>query len=238
MAAELKELKKLADGSPSPQNNKRAEEVLLAFKEAICDFTTLPPNNTKTAQSQKERTLAMQGYETACVLAAKNILTVDSALERHAQLLQPYYFDYRAELGDSSKRGEILALELLSLLVGKKLGDFYSLMERIPLKERSDKYINYVVELEKNLMEGNYNQLLKTRQKSPSTLYKALLNKLESTVQDEIASCIEQSYPSISLAAAAKLMNVKPQDVLNYAEGKENWKVTNQQIGKLRLKNR
>jgi len=25
-------------------------------------------------------------------------------------------------------------------------------------------------------------------------------------------------------------MNVKPQDVLNYAEGKENWKVTNQQI--------
>jgi len=92
-----------------------------------------------------------------------------------------------------------LGLELLSLLVGKQLGDFYCLLERIPLNERTVKCIDYVVSLEKHLMEGNYNQLLKMRQKSPSSLYKSLLNNLEATIQDEVASCIEQSYPSISV---------------------------------------
>ena len=114
----------------------------------------------------------MQGYEVACILAAKEILDMDSALQRHTQLLRPYYFDYRQvsdcssysvdtmpnnilaqELGDSPKRGEILGLELLSLLVGKKLGDFYCLLEVIPLKEQNDKFIGYVATLEKHLME-------------------------------------------------------------------------------------
>lgn len=221
----LKELAKLSQGSPSAESSAKAEDLLLKFKEEICDFTTLPPSTEKTAKSKKERETAMKGYEIACVLAAKNILTVDSALERHAQLLRPFYFDYRQELKKSDQRMEILALELLSLLVGKKLGDFYCLLELIPIDEREDKYVNYVVTLEKLLMEGNYNQLLQMRKKSPSSLYKALLNNLESTVQDEIASCIEQSYPSIPVASAAKLMNVKSEDVIRYASDKENWKI-------------
>jgi len=232
MAAELKELKRLSEGSASAQATEEAERALLAFKEALCDYESLPPNTAVTSNSKGERKTAMQGYEYACILAAKNILKGESALERHVHLLSPFYWDYRQELGDSPKRGEILGLELLSLLVGKQLGDFYCLLERIPLNERTVKCIDYVVSLEKHLMEGNYNQLLKMRQKSPSSLYKSLLNNLEATIQDEVASCIEQSYPSISVESAAKLMNVKPDDVLKYANDKELWKIKNGIISK------
>ena len=151
---------------------------------------------------------------------AKNL-----ALERHVLLLRPFYFDYRKELGDSSKRSEILGLELLSLLVGQELGDYYSLLERIPLEEKSDKYIAHVMSLEEFLMEGNYNQLLLARKKSPSKHYKTLLEELEITVRNEVASCIEQAYDTISMDAAAKLMNCKKDTLQAIAMQRENWTI-------------
>lgn len=147
------------------------------------------------------------------------------ALERHVLLLRPFYFDYRKELGDSPKRSEILGLELLSLLVGQELGDYYSLLERIPLEEKADKYISHVMSLEGYLMEGNYNQLLLARKKSPSKHYKTLLEELEITVRNEVASCIEQAYDTISMDAAAKLMNCKKDMLEAIAAQRENWTI-------------
>jgi len=95
MAAELKELKRLSEGSASAQATEEAERALLAFKEALCDYESLPPNTAVTSNSKGERKTAMQGYEYACILAAKNILKGESALERHVHLLSPFYWDYR-----------------------------------------------------------------------------------------------------------------------------------------------
>jgi len=191
----VKELKKLVDGGKL----KQGEEVLRKAKFAMSSLQSLPPNNELTSTSKAERSLARDVYESAVVLSVKS--KDMKSLERHLVLLRPFCCEYRSELGESPRRSELIALELLFLLVESRLAEFHSLLELVAMGERDDKYIAFVVSIEQYLMEGSYDKVLAARKKTPSDVYSWLLESLEETVRDEIASCIEVSYPVLSLVS-------------------------------------
>ena len=181
-------------------------------------LTTLPQEDPGTLR------LARDVYEAACKLC---VARKDSAaLDRQLVLLRPYVFEYRAVVGDSADRFVLIGLELLQLLVAARLGEFYSLLELVAIPERSNKFIAFVVDLERELMEGRYNNLLRARRDSPSQLYEWLLEQFESTVRDEIASCIEVAYPSLTMTELCRLLNLAVvEDVVAYASGREKWAI-------------
>ena len=103
-------------------------------------------------------------------------------------------------------------MELVLLLLDSRLREFYSLLELISVEDRASDPISLVVELERQLMEGSYDLVLQT-QLSPKALpYAWLLELLESTVKEELASCIEVSYPKISVAKAKALLKEVPEE--------------------------
>lgn len=188
-----KELKKNAEAGKVAAG----QDVLRKAKIALTSFASLPPSQEATRTSKKERTVARDVYESAVLLsvAAKDI----RGIERHLLLLRPFNFEYRKELGDSSKRLEMISLELLTLLVEQRLAEFHSLLELVPLAERENKFVTFVVELEQFLMEGSYNKVLAARKRAPSKVYSWLLESLEETVREEVASCLEVSYENLTL---------------------------------------
>uniref|UniRef100_A0A7S2WG96 CSN8/PSMD8/EIF3K domain-containing protein n=1 Tax=Mucochytrium quahogii TaxID=96639 RepID=A0A7S2WG96_9STRA len=191
----VNELKKQVDEG----NIKDGEGTLGKLKLELMSMATLPPNQIVNAQSKKERLFARQVFELAVLLSVK---ARDIAkLERHMLMLRSYNFEYRTELGDSPRRDEMIGLELLTLLVDSRLAEFHSLLELVPMKERENIYVTFVVELEQYLMEGSYNKVLAARTRTPSSIYTFLLENLEETVREEIAGCIEVSYPSISIVS-------------------------------------
>ncbi|GBG34708.1 26S proteasome non-ATPase regulatory subunit 8 [Hondaea fermentalgiana] len=220
-----KELRKTAEAGKVSSG----EEVLRKAKRELTEFEALPPNTEVTRTSKKQRQLARDIYESAVVLSVA--ANDKAAIARHLQLLRPFNFEYRDEIGDSSRRAEMIGLELLVLLVQQELAEFHSLLELVSMKERNDKCITFVTELEQYLSEGSYNKVLGARKRTPCKTYSSLLESLEETVREEIGSCIEVSYSSISISAAQKLMNLSSQKALeDYMTSKDNWEVNGSTI--------
>lgn len=69
----VKELKKLSEASLGEETRQRAKTAVREFKKLLVKFKYLPPSTKKEKGSKSERTVAMQGYEYACILAANRV---------------------------------------------------------------------------------------------------------------------------------------------------------------------
>ena len=120
-----------------------------------------------------------QQTPTKTLLTARSILESGALLSirakdpqsfiRYYSQLQPFY-DFPGDLQDSpsSNRSKITGLYLLLLLSQGDYAGFHTLLESLIVSEGSgptgksveeDKYIRYPIELERNLMEGSYDQV-------------------------------------------------------------------------------
>ena len=144
------------------------------------------------------------------------------SFERYMSQLKCYYFDYRSHLDDSPYRAELLGLNLLSLLAQNRLAEFHTELELLPVDElQSNVYLRYPVVLEQYLMEGCYNKVLLSYESAPAQSYRFFLDVMNSTVRDEIASCVEKAYGHVEVADAMKLLVVQSESELReYASGR------------------
>ena len=69
----VKELKKLSEANLSEETRQRAKTAVREFKKVLSQFKYLPPSTKKDKASKAERTVAMQGYEYACILSANRV---------------------------------------------------------------------------------------------------------------------------------------------------------------------
>lgn len=84
--------------------------------------------------------------------------------------------------------------------------------------------IDFVIMLERNLTEGSYHKALRARKDSPSKLFEWLLQELEDTVRDEVASCIEVSHRSLKLERACNLLQLDSvQATQQFCTTREDW---------------
>lgn len=177
-----------------------AEAALLQLKLKIAR-KELSPQDTKSA------------LEAACRLSLAR--RDKSGLERNLLQLKPY-----------QASPEFLALELLLLLVESRLAEFFAVLERIA-DPMGSVHVQFVVLLERNLTEGSYFKALGARSESTSAMFAWLLEDLEHTVREQVASCLEVSYAKgLSTAKAAQLLKFStPSEFAQFAQGREGWEM-------------
>ena len=85
--------------------------------------------------------------------------------------------------------------------------------------------------LERTLTEGSYHKALRARKDSTSSLFGWLLEDLEHTVRDEVASCIEVSHKNLNLRKAAELLNLdSTESARRFCEARGDWVVKNDNV--------
>eukprot|EP00924_Labyrinthula_sp_SR-Ha-C_P000949 snap_masked-scaffold_7-processed-gene-8.43-mRNA-1 protein AED:1.00 eAED:1.00 QI:0/-1/0/0/-1/1/1/0/263 len=171
-------------------------------------YTKPPPKSLQAAV--KNRSLALSAYELAIQFYSSQSDLPN--LKSSFALARNFYFDplLKEKLsGSKTKKTEFVALELLTLLVEQKFGEFYFLVEKLSSTERSDTKLSAVIEYEKCLMEGNYTELLKRiaeKKKKGEGIEKELMKQLEETAKKEIASCFSSAYSEIEEKKVEKLV--------------------------------
>ncbi|KER24748.1 hypothetical protein T265_07637 [Opisthorchis viverrini] len=77
--------------------------------------------------------------------------------------------------------------------------------------------------MEQHLMEGNFQRVFLSKDNVPSKRYDFFIDILLNTTRDEVASCIEAAYESLSLQEAARtLFFDNQQSMLTYG-AQRNW---------------
>jgi len=132
------------------------------------------------------------------------------AFERYVAQLKVYYADYPPPvLPESEYKYELLGLDLLCLLSQNRTADFHAELERLPADAAANNaYIRCPVRLEQFVMEGGYNKVLMMRDNVPAQSYAFFVDKLLSTIREEIASCMEKAYDQMSVKDCAKMLQL------------------------------
>ena len=191
-----------------------AEALLKKLKALFTRFDSLPPflSGAGGDAAARQQALARGTFEQAALLSVK---TGDmEGFERHFAQLRVYYSEpsVASALPPSGLMYGLLGLNLLHLVVESRLSEFHSELELLPAGAREQGPIKFPLEIEQQLMEGSYSEVLSVTREGPTTEFgrhaKPLVDKLEDTVRDEIASCAEKAYKSLSVDAAVALMHL------------------------------
>ncbi|GAB4816975.1 hypothetical protein N2152v2_004021 [Parachlorella kessleri] len=187
------------------------------FKLELTKLPALPPVYEQGPNSQQQLLLARQVLELAVLLSIRQ--QDEAAFERNFNQLRVYYSDARRLLPPSNQEALLLSLNLLRLLVQNRIAEFHTELELLPAELQHASDVAQVTELEQWLMEGAYNKVLDARRRAVSEYYAYFLEQLSSTVRDEVASCSERAYQSLSVPDAMRmLMFSSEQEAVEYAQ--------------------
>jgi len=134
----------------------------------------------------------------------------EAAFERHASQAQAAYDAcerYSCEVIErSANEPLIVGLNLLRLLVQNRIAEFHTELETTSSETLADARVQAVLELERFLMEGAYNKIAARRTALPDPSYEHFMSMLMDTVRNEIASCAQSAYASLSRDEAMRLL--------------------------------
>ncbi|CAL5221569.1 g3785 [Coccomyxa viridis] len=215
-------------GAVGKNDLQTANRLLSTIKLKLTQLPALPPQLERTPTAQKELNLARDVLEQAVFLSIQ--MQDDRAFERNYDQLKSYYTDTGSVLPQSPQAHIIIGLDLLRLLVENRIAEFHTELELLSPEAMQSQGISHAVQLEQWLMEGAYNKVLEARPQLPHPAYSYFMEKLLSTVREEIAECSERAYASLSTADAKKLMMFgSDQEALSYAQERE-WLVKDGKI--------
>ncbi|KAF8819723.1 SAC3/GANP family protein [Cardiosporidium cionae] len=176
--------------------------LLNSLKLIIPRLRSSPPLPIR--QDTEELRVAVEALELGVFVSVRSKDV--GAFERYFSQLSIFYQDFCSILQQSTQQNVIIGMYLLHLLSVNRIGDFHMALELISIKDRSDKHIKYVIELEQNLMTGSYKEISSARQNLPNPLFSLFINSLISTVRLKVASCLEKSYGCVNVEYAAALL--------------------------------
>lgn len=134
----------------------------------------------------------------------------EAAFERHAAQAKAAYDSCERYAGEAIERSAseplIVGLNLLRLLVQNRIAEFHTELETTSSELLADERVQAVLELERFLMEGAYNKIAAHRSALPDPSYEHFMTMLVDTVRDEIASCAQSAYASLSRDEATRLL--------------------------------
>ncbi|KAL4425703.1 hypothetical protein ABPG75_009719 [Micractinium tetrahymenae] len=204
------------------------KQLLSRLKLELTKLPALPPVYEQSANAQQQLELARQVLELAVLLAVRQ--GDEAAFERNYAQLRVYYSDARGLLPPSPQEAALTGLNLLRLLVANRIAEFHTELEVVPEEVRAAPEVAHVVQLEQWLMEGAYNKVLAARESASSDYYRHFLDQLSSTVRDEVASCSERAYESLSVADAVGLLMLGSEAEVEAYAREHGWEVAGGRI--------
>lgn len=202
---------------------EQCEDMISDIKVKLLSFKALPPFFEASSSAQQEVVVARDVLEHAVLLAVR--AGDDAAFERNYAQLRTFYTDTAGMAPPSQQELPIVGLNLLRLIVANRTAEFHTELELVPPENLDSVYVKYVVALEQRLMEGAYAKVLSSRHDVPMEYYSTYMEPLANTVRDEIASCCEKAYDSLTAADVQKsLALASDAEVTEYA-AQVGWKV-------------
>jgi 26S proteasome regulatory subunit N12 len=143
------------------------------------------------------------------------------AFARNFAQLQPHYTPTVA----SPRKCLVLGLNLMFLLVENRLSEFHAEMELLTEEEASNAFVSFPITLERQLMVGSYDEVLKAHLHIPDPSYAFFMENLLQTVRDSIADCMEVSYKAMKLSDAMTMMKFSSaKELMEYVqEARDDW---------------
>lgn len=150
--------------------------------------------------------MARDIYESAVLFTSSR--GDDAGSDRNFALLMPYYLDLRDLIPRSEKEALLWGLRLLSLLVQNRIAEFHATVELVPSDVMQSPEVTQVMELEGWMMQGSYAKVGSAESSAVSPYFVPLLQRIVTTVRNEIASCSEAAYRTLQMKDAAVLFGV------------------------------
>ncbi|KAK2196979.1 bifunctional CSN8-PSMD8-EIF3K/26S proteasome non-ATPase regulatory subunit Rpn12 [Babesia duncani] len=116
-------------------------------------------------------------------------------------------------LPTSELMATLVGMNLLHLLMDNRIGEFYMLLELLPMETKTDVFVAYVVSLEQSMAEGNYAKLLDIESTTPCPYYKALAPMLAETARMKMAAVLELAYGDVAIPAAMEMLKIESLEV-------------------------
>lgn len=154
------------------------------------------------------------------------------AFARNVSQLKQYYSGLSSTPADS-KKCHILGLNLMYLLVENNLSEFHAELELLSTTEASSPFVSFPITLERQLMVGSYDEVLRAGSQVPDASYKFFMENLLQTVRDSIADCLEVSYKTMKMADAVNVMKFDNREELQQyvEECRDDWLVVKNDKG-------
>ncbi|KAK6457268.1 SAC3/GANP/Nin1/mts3/eIF-3 p25 family-domain-containing protein [Scheffersomyces xylosifermentans] len=219
------------------------QSLLPPIKIELIKHNLLVPllSNTQTKDQVNDLRIAQRILE---IGALSSLLSNNyQSFENYVAQLRPFYSNsklhHKHELDTDATK--IKSLYLLYLLSQGLISKFHTELEVIynspQYDVEKDKFLQFPVHLERNLMEGNYIKiwrLLKEEKNLPCQEYKHFISTLIQALRFEIAKSIEKTYESIPVNNCKNLLYF-PQEQSDAVFEKtlqeelevENWKFDN-----------
>jgi len=102
---------------------------------------------------------------------------------------------------------KVLGLNLMYLLVENRLSEFHAELELLSEVEASAPFVSFPINLERQLMVGSYDEVLKAGLHIPDQSYQFFMDNLLQTVRDSIADCLEVSHKTMGIGDAVKAID-------------------------------
>lgn len=200
---------------------EKCQQILPSIKlELIKHNLLLPlPNNSETKDQINDLAISQRIFE---IGALSSLLTNNyQSFENYVSQLKPFYNNSKLHHKpivntDSSK---VISLYLLYLLSQGLISKFHIELEIIYNSSiydiDQDNYLQFPINLEKNLMEGNYIKiwkLLKNDSNLPCKEFNHFIDTLIHALRFEIAKSIEKTYKSLPINNCKNLLYF-PQEV-------------------------
>lgn len=191
------------------------QRILPALKIELIKFNLLVPvpSNTQTPDQINDLKISERILEIGALLS---LMSRDyTAFENFFASLRPFYNSTKlhGNAETNTDTTKIIALYLLYLLSQGLISKFHVELETIynspQFNVEKDKYLGYPIELERNLMEGNYIKIWKLLQNEgslPSKEFHLFTQTLINTLRYEIAKSIEKTNDSIPVSNCRTLL--------------------------------
>jgi len=230
ISAQMKEVQSIhgllkVEWTNTPRDLEKCGSMLSKLKVALTGLTFLPA----TIDAQVSATELQIAREILEIGAFYSLEKRDVAsFERYVAQLRSYYQDYKSHgLPDSPNRAHILGLNLLHLLAQNRLAEFHLELQLLNFSEiQTNNFLRFPVEYEEYLMQGSYNKIFKQCQNLPAPNFQFFVDLLFDSIREQVATCMEASYQSMSADAAAKMIlmdSAKQKPLFNEYAAKRGW---------------
>ena len=253
-----------------PRGTPSIDTVLSHLQQSLRSNTAPDASvlqKAKLALLQKNALIPSPQTDSKTLITARSILEAGALLSirsrdpqsfiRYYSQLQPFYDYPDLQTQPSQNRSKITGLYLLLQLSQSDYAGFHTLLESLIVSEgdgksvESDPFIKYPVELERNLMEGSYDQVWrKTSGRDVPGEEFALFSEvcttfcylgctnlltlrfqiLINTIRLEIASCAARSYPSLPITSAKNLLFLDSEGAVTEFAQEQGWTLSDGRI--------
>ncbi|EGV59944.1 hypothetical protein CANTEDRAFT_99506 [Yamadazyma tenuis ATCC 10573] len=202
-------------GTFEQEDYEKCQQLLVPLKIELIKHNLLVPITTDSTTKDQINDFKISQKILEIGALSSLLLNKTQVFENYYSHLKPFYSNSKIHLKKehNTTSTKIISLYLLLLLSQGLVSKFHIEVEHLTFFQQydldSDKYLQFPINLEKHLMEGNYIKiwnLLNDENNLPCKEYIMFVDTLVNALRYEIAKSLEKTYATIPISNCKNLL--------------------------------